>query len=207
MIVPGFQFAATAAGIKKTGGLDLALMVADQPGAAAGVFTRNRVKAAPVLLCRERLRSGKAQAILVNSGNANAATGPGGLAAARETTRLAAELLDVPERLVLPASTGVIGQPLPVSRINEAVAELVANLAPEGLPEVAQAIMTTDTRPKTAIFKGKMDGREITVAGIAKGAGMIHPDLATLLVFLFTDAAVTSRVLKNLLAPGPALQL
>jgi glutamate N-acetyltransferase/amino-acid N-acetyltransferase len=199
MIVPGFRFAAATAGIKKTGGLDLALMVADAPAAAAGVFTRNRVKAAPVLLSRERLRAGKAQAILVNSGNANACTGPQGLADAREATRRTAALLKIPERLILPASTGVIGQPLPLERILAALPQLTARLHPAGLPEVAQAIMTTDTRPKTAFLKERVGGREVTVAGVAKGAGMIHPELATLLVFIFTDAAATPRVLKTLL--------
>jgi glutamate N-acetyltransferase/amino-acid N-acetyltransferase len=199
MLIPGFRFAAAAAGIKKAGGLDLALMVADAPAAAAGVFTTNRVKAAPVLLCRERLRSGKAQAILVNSGNANAATGAAGRAAARETTGEAARLLNVPFTLVLPASTGVIGQELPVAPFKEALPGLVARLHPEGLPEVARAIMTTDTRPKTAFVKEKVGGRQISLAGIAKGAGMIHPDLATLLCFVFTDAAATAGVLKTLL--------
>ena len=199
MIIPGFKFAATAAGIKKTGGLDLALMAADAPAAAAGVFTTNRVKAAPVALSRERLRAGKAQAVLVNSGNANACTGPQGLADAREATRRAAELLKLPERLVLPASTGVIGQPLPLDRLLAALPHLTARLHPAGLPEVAQAIMTTDTRPKTAFLKEKIGGRDVTVAGVAKGAGMIHPELATLLVFIFTDAAATPKVLKTLL--------
>jgi glutamate N-acetyltransferase / amino-acid N-acetyltransferase len=199
MVIPGFRFAALAAGIKKTGTLDLALMVADKPVAAAGVFTTNLVKAAPVQLCRKRLRSGRAQAILVNSGNANACTGPEGLADAWETSRVAAALLRVPERLVLPASTGVIGQPLPANRITRALPELVARLHPRGLPEVAQAIMTTDTRPKTAILREKLDGREVTLAGIAKGSGMIHPDLATLLVFIFTDAAASPGALKKLL--------
>ena len=187
------------AGIKKAGIWDLALMAAEEPVAAAGVYTRNRVQAAPVLLTKQRLRSGKAQAILVNAGNANACTGDQGLAAARETTGLAAELLRIPEGLVLPASTGVIGLPLPVAKIKAALPDLVANLKPEGLPEVARAIMTTDTRPKTASFQGKIGGREFTLAGIAKGSGMIHPDMATLLVFVFTDAAATPRVLKGLL--------
>ncbi|HEX9882776.1 MAG TPA: bifunctional ornithine acetyltransferase/N-acetylglutamate synthase, partial [Desulfobaccales bacterium] len=150
MIIPGFRFAATAAGIKKVGVLDLALMVADAPAAAAGVFTRNRVKAAPVLVTRARLRRGQAQAIVVNSGNANACNGPQGLADARETTRRVAELLAIPAGLVLPASTGVIGAPLPLARITAALPALVGLLAPDGLPEVARAIMTTDTRPKTA---------------------------------------------------------
>jgi glutamate N-acetyltransferase / amino-acid N-acetyltransferase len=199
MLIPGFRFAAAAAGVKKVGVLDLALLVAEAPAAAAGVYTSNRVKAAPVLLTKERLRRGVAQAILVNSGNANACNGPAGMAAARETTRTAAALLQAPERLVLPASTGVIGAPLPVARIKEALPELVARLHPGGLPEAARAIMTTDTRPKAASFQGKMAGRNFTIAGIAKGAGMMHPDLATLLVFLFTDAAAIPEVLKKIL--------
>ncbi len=199
MLIPGFRFAAAAAGVKKVGVLDLALLVAEAPAAAAGVYTSNRVKAAPVLLTKERLRRGVAQAILVNSGNANACNGPAGMAAARETTRTAAALLQAPERLVLPASTGVIGAPLPVARIKEALPDLVARLHPGGLPEAARAIMTTDTRPKAASFQGKMAGRNFTIAGIAKGAGMMHPDLATLLVFLFTDAAATPEVLQKIL--------
>jgi len=199
MIVPGFKFAATAASIKKPGVLDLALMVADTPAAAAGVFTKNRVKAAPVLITKDRLRKGLAQAILVNAGNANACNGPQGLAVARDTCRRAAELLNIPERLVLPSSTGVIGAPLPGDRITRALPELAAGLSPEGLPQAARAIMTTDTRPKTSLVKGMIDGRDFTLAGIAKGSGMIHPDMATLLVFIFTDAAATPKVLKTLL--------
>jgi len=199
MIVPGFRFAATAASIKKPGVLDLALMVADTPAAAAGVFTRNRVKAAPVLITKDRLRKGLAQAILVNAGNANACNGPEGLATARETCRAAAKLLNIPERLVLPSSTGVIGAPLPGDRIIQGLPQLVAGLNPDGLGEVARAIMTTDTRPKASLVKGIIDGKEFTLAGIAKGSGMIHPDMATLLVFIFTDAAATPKVLKTLL--------
>jgi len=199
MIVPGFRFAATAASIKKPGVLDLALMVADTPAAAAGVFTRNRVKAAPVLITKDRLRGGSAQAILVNAGNANACNGPLGLATARETCRAAAELLNIPERLVLPSSTGVIGAPLPGDRIIQALPQLVAGLDPDGLGEVARAIMTTDTRPKASLVKGIIDGKEFTLAGIAKGSGMIHPDMATLLVFIFTDVAASPKVLKTLL--------
>ena len=199
MIIPGFRFAATAAGLKKTGALDLALLVADEPAAAAGVFTTNRVKAAPVVLSQERLRAGKAQAILVNAGNANACTGPEGLEDARETTLGVADLLKIPERLVLPASTGVIGQPLPLAKITQALPKLTARLNPQGFPEAAEAIMTTDTRPKTALLREKIDGKEVTLAGMAKGAGMIHPDMATLLVFIFTDAAATPKVLKTLL--------
>jgi glutamate N-acetyltransferase / amino-acid N-acetyltransferase len=199
MIVPGFKFAATAASIKKPGVLDLALLVADAPAAAAGVFTRNRVKAAPVLISQERLRKGSAQAILVNAGNANACNGPQGLETARETCHRTAELLNIPEHLVLPSSTGVIGFPLPGDRITQALPQLVAGLSPDGLGEVARAIMTTDTRPKASLVKGMIEGKEFTLAGIAKGSGMIHPDMATLLVFLFTDAAASPRILKTLL--------
>lgn len=199
MKVPGFRFAATAANIKKPGVLDLALMVADTPAAAAGVFTRNRVKAAPVLISQERLRGGRAQAILVNAGNANACNGSEGLETARETCRRAAELLNIPQRLVLPSSTGVIGAPLPGYRIIQAMPQLVEGLSPEKLPEAAQAIMTTDTRHKTSLVKGTVDGKKFTLAGMAKGAGMIHPDMATLLVFIFSDVAASSKVLKTLL--------
>jgi glutamate N-acetyltransferase/amino-acid N-acetyltransferase len=199
MIVPGFKFAATAAAIKKPGVLDLALMVADTPAAAAGVFTKNRVKAAPVLITQDRLRKGAAQAILVNAGNANACNGPRGLETARATCRAAAKLLNIPERLVLPSSTGVIGAPLPGDRITQALPQLVAGLHPDGLGEAARAIMTTDTRPKASLVQGVIDAKKFTLAGIAKGSGMIHPDMATLLVFIFTDAAATPQVLKTLL--------
>jgi glutamate N-acetyltransferase/amino-acid N-acetyltransferase len=199
MIVPGFTAAGAAAGIKKHGGLDLALIVADEPAAAAGVFTRNRVKAAPVLITRARLRKGQAQAVLTNSGNANACTGAEGLDAARHISGDLARLLSLRESLVLPCSTGVIGQPLPAAKVIQALPALVKSLRPEGLPEAAQAIMTTDTRPKTAHRQGQIRGAKVTVAGIAKGAGMIHPDMATLLVFIFTDAAVTPGLLKNFL--------
>ena len=199
MIVPGFTAAGLAAGIKKQGGLDLALMVAETPVAAAAVFTTNRVKAAPVLLCRARLKRGTAQAILVNSGNANACTGSQGKRDAQDLTREAARLLKISASLVLPASTGVIGQLLPAAEMKAALPSLVARLRPEGLPEVAQAIMTTDLRPKTAFVQETLWGQKITLAGVVKGAGMIHPNMATLLSFIFTDAAISSSILKKLL--------
>ncbi|MGQ9919728.1 MAG: bifunctional glutamate N-acetyltransferase/amino-acid acetyltransferase ArgJ [Desulfobacca sp.] len=204
MVVPGFQAAAVAAAIKKPGRPDLGLIVATAPAVAAGVFTTNRVKAAPVMLCQRRLRRGQAQAILVNSGNANACTGDAGLRAASATTAYVARLLGLPPARVLPASTGVIGQPLPVDRIQAAIPTLVERLRPEGLPDVAAAIMTTDTFPKTAAAQGSIDGLPITVAGIAKGAGMIHPNLATMLVFLLTDANITAPTLKTALRQGLA---
>ncbi len=202
--VPGFRAAAVEAAIKKPGRPDLGLIVAAAPAVAAGVFTTNRVKAAPVLLCQRRLRRGQAQAILVNSGNANACTGDAGLAAATDTTARVANLLGVPPGRVLPASTGVIGQPLPVDRMQAAIPALIDRLRPEGLADVAAAIMTTDTFPKTGVAKGMIDGLPITVAGIAKGAGMIHPNLATMLVFLLTDVNITAPALKTALRQGLA---
>jgi glutamate N-acetyltransferase / amino-acid N-acetyltransferase len=199
MIIPGFRFAAVAAGLKKTGAPDLALMCADEPAAAAGVFTSNRVKAAPVVLSRRRLRAGRAQAILVNAGNANACNGPEGLEDAEICTRGVAGLLKIQERLVLPASTGVIGQMLPLEKITQALPKLAARLNPQGFPEAAEAILTTDIRPKTSWLREKIEGREVTLAGMAKGSGMIHPDMATLLVFIFTDAAASPKLLKTLL--------
>ena len=202
--VPGFRAAAVEAAIKKPGRLDLGLIVADTPATAAGVFTTNKVKAAPVILCQRRLRRGQAQAILVNSGNANACTGDAGLAAADACSAHVAAQLGIAAGLVLPASTGVIGQPLPVDRLRAAIPALVDRLRPEGLSDVAAAIMTTDTFPKMAAVTQEIDGTPITVAGIAKGAGMIHPNLATMLVFLLTDAAITAPALKAALQQGLA---
>ena len=204
LLVPGFRAAAVEAAVKKPGRTDLALIVADQPASAAGVFTTNKVKAAPILLCQQRLRRGQAQAILVNSGNANACTGAAGLAAAAAISQTAARLLKIPEPMVLPASTGVIGQPLPLDRIQHAIPSLVSRLHPEGLTEAAEAIMTTDTFSKTSRIQGQISGQTVTLAGIAKGAGMIHPDMATLLVFLFTDAVVAPKTLKAALLKGLA---
>ena len=204
LIVPGFRAAAASAGIKKGQQPDLALITAIRPAAAAGVFTTNRVKAAPVVISRERLRSGRAQALLVNSGNANACTGAQGLEAAWEASHWIARYLNIPDRLVLPASTGVIGQKLPTGKILAALPDLVTRLDPEGLSEVAQAIMTTDTFAKTAQIDGHIGDHPLTVAGIAKGAGMIHPRMATLLAFIFTDAAISPSLLKTYLKAGLA---
>ncbi|MBF0157293.1 MAG: bifunctional glutamate N-acetyltransferase/amino-acid acetyltransferase ArgJ [Magnetococcales bacterium] len=197
--VPGFRFAATASGIKASGTDDL-LLFAMTPGChAAGVFTRNQIVAAPVVLCRERLAGGVARALVVNSGNANAANGPEGLLDARAMTSRVGALLGVPEHLVLAASTGVIGQRLPVDRPLKAMDRLVASLAGENWERAARAIMTTDTFPKAASRGFRLRGRECLMAGIAKGAGMIHPDMATLLAFFFTDAAVSAAALNGIL--------
>jgi len=195
MEVKGYKFSAVEAAIKKPGRLDLALIFSEVPANVAAVFTVNKVKAAPVLLSMERVKNGKAQAVVVNSGNANACTGKRGLDDAMETTRLVAEGLGVPDDSVLVSSTGVIGQPMPMERVRGAVDKLVEGLASGTLDGVAQAIMTTDTFPKLQVRNG--DG--YAIAGVAKGAGMIMPNMATMLSFVVTDAAVDGVCLQQLL--------
>ncbi len=190
MNIKGFKFSAVKAAIKKPGRLDLGLIFSETPATVAALFTTNRVKAAPVLLSAERVRCGAAQAILVNSGNANACTGPQGLDDAREASRLIAEGVGVPDEAVLLASTGVIGVPLPMDRIRKAIPPLVEGLVSGTLADLAEAIMTTDTTPKLETRSAEADGNPYTIAGIAKGAGMIMPNMATMLAFLITDAAV-----------------
>lgn len=199
LTVRGFRAAAVKSGIRGKDRLDLGLMVSEVPAVAAGVFTRNRVAAAPVILDRERLKSGRVQAILVNSGIANACTGPAGLRDARLTGALAADALGIDADLVQVASTGVIGMELEVECFRRGMPRLVAALEPAGLEQVARAIMTTDTVPKTASRTFPLAGVEVTIAGIAKGAGMIMPDMATMLSFLFTDAAVGREALQAML--------
>jgi glutamate N-acetyltransferase/amino-acid N-acetyltransferase len=195
--VPGFLAAGISAGIKKKKGeRDLALLHSEGPARAAGVFTTNRVKAAPVLLSMERIRTGSARSVLINSGCANACTGNQGVAQARRlSARLASSLHLAPARILL-ASTGVIGQPLPLPKIEKKLPALIASLSRQGLGEAAQAIMTTDTFPKAALLKERVNGRKITLAGMAKGAGMIAPHMATLLCFVLTDALVSRRALR-----------
>jgi glutamate N-acetyltransferase/amino-acid N-acetyltransferase len=202
--VPGFRFAAVSAGIRKDGRIDTALAVADAPVVAAGLVTRNRVKAAPILVAAERLRAGELRAVLVNSGCANACTGEPGLVAARAATAAVARELGVSEELVVPASTGVIGAVLPAERIVARAPELVARLSPTGLDDFALAICTTDRWPKIAERVLETASGTARVLGIAKGAGMIHPDVgppeATMLAFLFTDAKVERADLARALA-------
>lgn len=196
--VPGFSFSAGLAKIKKSSGLDLGLIICEQPCTAAGVFTKNRVKAAPVILAKERLRRGTAQAIIVNSGNANACTGPGGRQDAAAVCKCVAAALGISELHVVPASTGVIGRPLPVARITETVPDLVRRATPDAVEDVARAIMTTDTFPKIVALKDSIGGKSVHVCGIAKGAGMIMPDMATMLAFILTDVAVPAPMLRSL---------
>ena len=199
MQVQGFTAAATAAGVRYANRSDLGLIFSQVPAVAAGVFTTNRVKAAPVVLSMERLRSGKAQAILVNSGNANACTGAPGMEAARATSAMAAAALGIDENLVQMASTGVIGQPLPTEPFSKSMPELAGNLAGSNLGDVARAIMTTDLVEKVASTTVDIKGVPVTLYGMAKGSGMIRPDMATMLCFILTDAQIVFPVLDRLL--------
>jgi glutamate N-acetyltransferase / amino-acid N-acetyltransferase len=199
---PGFQAAGLAAGIKKNGRHDLGLIVSDRPATVAGVFTRNRVQAAPVQVCRERVRAGTCRAVIANSGNANCCTGEPGYADALRMARAVAQALNAPEEQVLVASTGVIGEPLPVERVEQAVPALAQRLSPGGLPDFAQAIMTTDRVPKGLSRQGTIDGATFTLTGVVKGAGMIRPDVATMLCFIVTDAAVKAGDLQGALTAG-----
>ena len=195
----GFLFAAGEAGLRTHGsGADVALIYSTAPARVAALFTTNRVKAAPVLVSQEHLQRSRraAQAILVNAGNANCATGAAGMRAARECAQAAARLLNLRTEQTLVASTGVIGLPLDARRITDRLPELVRRLHPEGYEAVARAILTTDTCPKIAGQSLKVAGRTIRILGMAKGAGMIYPRLATMLAFLFTDAAVEPRFLQ-----------
>jgi glutamate N-acetyltransferase/amino-acid N-acetyltransferase len=198
LIPRGFRFAATQAAVKKPGRLDVGLILAGGDAAAAGVFTRNRVVAAPVLLCRQRLAGGRARAVLVNSGNANACTGARGLEDAARLAERLAQLLGTEGERVFPCSTGVIGLPLPVERMAAALPALVSALGDDPEP-FARSIMTTDSFPKIASRAFSFSGREIRVLGVAKGAGMIRPDVATMLAFLVTDAPVSADALQALL--------
>ncbi len=202
----GFVAAAVAAGIKQSGRPDLVLVAADRDCAAAGVFTRNRVPAAPVLLDRETLAANPAalRGVLINAGNANACTGAPGLADAREMQRLAAAATGGQPEQFLIMSTGVIGVPLPMERVRAGVAALAPLLAAGGGPAAAEAIMTTDTRPKRAAVEVDLPAGRVTIGGMAKGAGMIHPDMATLLGVLTTDAAIDGDVLESSLREAVA---
>jgi len=199
---PGFKAAGVAAGIKKNGRKDLGLIICDAPAAVAGVFTRNRIQAAPVQLDRERIGTGLCRAVIVNSGNANCCTGSEGYLNAVRMARAAAIALRVSEEQVLVASTGVIGEPLPVERIETALPALIASLAPDGVADFAEAIMTTDRVPKVISRQAGIRGERVTVTGVVKGAGMIRPDVATMLCFLMTDVCMSAEWLRSALAAG-----
>ncbi len=200
----GFSFSALAAGIKVSGRPDLALIESTVPAAAAALFTKNRVVAAPLEVGRESLRksAGRVRAVVINSGNANCATGQAGLNSCREVCRDAAKLLRVPASQIFPSSTGIIGVPLPAEKIIAKLPGLIAHRTgtEAAALTVAQAILTTDTRPKMATRRFRVEVQETTIFGIAKGSGMIHPQLATMLVYLLTDVTATPRQLRQLLA-------
>ncbi len=198
-ICKGFKAGGVTAGLKPSAEKDLGLIFSEVPAGVAGVFTRNKIKAAPVLLDMERIKSGICQAIIVNSKNANCCTGEQGMRDAQKMARAAAGGLGIPENLVLVASTGVIGAPLPVDKIIKAVPELTESLKPEGFLDLARAMMTTDTMPKWVTAEGDIDGNSFCVTGVAKGSGMIRPDMATLLCFLCTDVKADPPVLDELL--------
>jgi glutamate N-acetyltransferase/amino-acid N-acetyltransferase len=202
----GFRFAAASAGLKRrghTGSLDVALIVSDAPASAAAVFTQNLVQAPPVILSRAHVQASpdSMRAVIVNSGNANCSVGPGGMVASRATAEHVAKILGCEMQQVVVCSTGVIGVPLPVERILKAAPSLAAALefSPRAFDGLTRAIMTTDTRPKRAAAACSIGGRTVRVAGCAKGAGMIHPNMATMLSFVVTDAAISPAVLDRAL--------
>jgi len=200
-MLKGFLFSAVEAAIKQPGRLDLGLVYSDRPTKACGLFTTNTVKAAPVLLTAPKAAKGEIQAVVVNSGNANACTGPQGLVHAQSMAAQTARALKLDQDKVGVCSTGVIGRPMPLERIEAAIPGLVEGLSPDGLEDFSRAIMTTDTVPKVVSLERNLDGRQATLVGVAKGAGMIHPNLAlppqaTMLVFLMTDAPAAAPVLK-----------
>src|ERR1035438_2677297 len=199
----GFAFSAIAAGIKVSGRPDLALVEATGGASAAALFTQNRVVAAPVTVGREALRSsgGRVRAVVVNSGNANCATGRQGIQGCEEVCGVAGDMLGVDATEVFPSSTGIIGVKFPAAKICDKLPELFAarSAGERGILAFAKAIMTTDTRPKIASVKLRVGKSEVAILGIAKGAGMIHPQMATMLVYLFTDVSASSRELQLVL--------
>jgi len=191
--------AGIAAQIKKKGVIDLGLIYSEKDASVAGVFTNSLVQAAPVILDKKRVESGKCRAIIVNSGNANCCTGEQGMVHAVAMTEFIASRLNLPEEKVLVASTGVIGEPFPINRVKTAVPGLIEALNPHGFKNLARSIMTTDTVEKLIFRHKEINGKKITIAGVAKGAGMIRPDMATMLCFICTDAGIAPDLLHTLL--------
>ncbi len=197
--VAGIRAAGLHAGIKAAAAKDVALIVTDTPASAAGVFTKNSVTAAPVLLCRDHLGDGTAQAVIVNSGNANACTGEVGMANARRMAEATAEQLGIEANLVLVSSTGVIGQQLPMDKIENGIQATANALSSEGGADAAEAIMTTDTHPKSVAVEIEIGDTPVRIGGIAKGSGMIAPNMATMLSYLTTDARINAETLQTAL--------
>jgi glutamate N-acetyltransferase/amino-acid N-acetyltransferase len=197
--VEGVRFATGAAEIRYKERTDVMLALFDKGTQVAGVFTKSKCPSAPVDWCRAKLKGGKARTLVVNSGNANAFTGKTGAEAAKFTAALAAKATGAPASEIFLASTGVIGEPLDASKFDGVLDRLAEAALPDGMLEAARAIMTTDTYPKVAAAKAEIGGVEVTIAGMAKGAGMIAPDMATMLAFLFTDAPIEAEALQALL--------
>jgi len=192
----GFKANGLNCGIKRSGSLDLGLIVSDVPAVSASVFTKNSVKAAPLIVSQKHARNHKIQAIVANSGNANCFTGSFGLIYAERTTELVGKLLDIPKENIIVASTGIIGKPLPFKKIQKAVPKLVKELSVAGSQKIAKAILTTDTKTKEKAVTIAIGGKKVTIAGCAKGSGMIAPNMATMLGFITTDASISPKMLK-----------
>jgi glutamate N-acetyltransferase / amino-acid N-acetyltransferase len=198
--IAGVRFATIAAGVRYEGRTDVMMALFDRPAAVAGVFTRSKCPSAPVDWCRAHLRHGKARALIVNSGNANAFTGAIGAAAAAHVAEAAAKAIGAAPGEIFMASTGVIGEPLDAERITRVIDALAADARGDALLAAAKAIMTTDTYPKIATARARLGDGEVVINGIAKGAGMIAPDMATMLAYAFTDAAIAPGALQAMLS-------
>ncbi len=201
----GFLAAGVKAGIKQSGKEDVAVIYSVVPAAAAAVFTTNDMAAAPVILSREHIKGGVLSAIVVNSGCANACTGEQGMADAQEMVKQTAELLSISPQTILVSSTGIIGVTLPMAKVSAGIQQAVSKLSVEGYDSAMQAIMTTDTFAKTIAYEFKLGGMPVRIAGIAKGAGMIHPNMATMLGYMTTDANISSPLLKQALDKAVSL--
>jgi len=197
--VNGFLFSGISAGIKKDGKRDLGLIYSEVPAQVAGLFTTNAVKAAPVQIGMKRIKRGLCQAVIINSGNANACTGNRGLDDSKRISSWVAKGLGTEERLIIPSSTGVIGTPLPMGKIEEGIPKLIDALSPNGWMDTVEAIMTTDTFPKVERVTCRIKGRNVKVCGMVKGAGMIRPNVATMLSFIVTDANIRAALLQQVL--------
>ncbi|MDR2827613.1 MAG: bifunctional glutamate N-acetyltransferase/amino-acid acetyltransferase ArgJ [Candidatus Adiutrix intracellularis] len=202
MLVKGFKAAAVEAGFKYKNRLDLGIITADAPVAWAGVFTQSVCRAAPVIWSSAMAAKGRGRAFLANAGQANAQTGPAGTKDCYRSATALATLLSCPATEIMLASTGVIGQPINISILEAKLPNLLSQLRPDGLNDFAQAILTTDTRPKIRTEKIKLNGHTVSIWGCAKGSGMIAPNLATMLGFLITDAEIKAPLLRNILVEG-----
>jgi glutamate N-acetyltransferase/amino-acid N-acetyltransferase len=197
--VSGFLFSGISAGIKKDGKKDLGLIYSEVPAQVAGIFTTNAVKAAPVRLDMERIKGGLCQAVVINSGNANACTGNQGVRDARNVSLLLAKQLGIDKQLVFMSSTGVIGVQLPVKKIEAGIPRLIEALSPDGWMKTVEAMMTTDAFPKVEVATCRIKGKQVKLCGMVKGAGMIRPNMATMLSFLTTDANIKAPLLQRML--------